>query len=280
MLHLPTSSSPTAHQPHIKDDINNGNLNLSSTTKVHNLTRLPRTNSHLDKALGTNNYGIPMRSESYRSSRLDYALRPRNISSQQRNYVNSKTSYHDMNGGELYTQDENIFHQQPMNTISSTQRLNGSSFDLTANRKIFPPNKSNTINITGQHNYYNSTQELYRSGTITDRNNLTRIPLRDTTSKEPVITTPKYRQTSSIPVTNTATTTTTTSNTPAVIIQINERHPSAQSYKSRDPNISYAYTDVKKYIEENDLMSSEKEQIIRNWITDVEKNRQQFQKIE
>jgi hypothetical protein len=37
---------------------------------------------------------------------------------------------------------------------------------------------------------------------------------------------------------------------------------------------------VKKYIEENDLMSPEKEQIIRNWVLDVEKYRHQLQKIE
>jgi hypothetical protein len=37
---------------------------------------------------------------------------------------------------------------------------------------------------------------------------------------------------------------------------------------------------VKKYIEENDLMSPEKEQTIRNWVIDVEKYRNQLQKIE
>jgi hypothetical protein len=283
MLHLPTPSSPIGHQQFIKDDINHGNLHVSSATKSRHVTRLQRTNSHLDKAPGVNNYGIPMRSESYRSSRLEHGLRPRRTSSKQRSYVNSKTTFHDMNNGELNNQDENTFHQQQQqtNVMSSTQRLNGSSFDLTANRKTLSQNKSTTFNITGQQHYYNSTQELHRSGTTIDRNNLTRFATRDTTSKEQIITTPKNRQTSSIPAAGTTTrTTTTTSNTPATIIQTGERHPSAQSYKSRDPNISYAYADVKKYIEENDLMSPEKEQIIRNWINDVEKCRHQLQKIE
>ncbi|CAF4665241.1 unnamed protein product, partial [Rotaria socialis] len=101
-------------------------------------------------------------------------------------------------------------------------------------------------------------------------------------SKEPLITSQKFRQTSSIQTTTTpagGAITATTTSIPAVI-QTGERHPSAQTFKSRDPNISYAYTDVKKYIDENDLMSSEKEQIIRNWIVDVEKHRHQQQKID
>jgi hypothetical protein len=223
-----------------------------------------------------------MRSESYRSSRLDYGLRSRHTSSKQRNYVNSKSTFHDINSGEYSNQDENTFYhhqqqqQQQMNIMSSTQRLNGSSFDLTTNRKTLSPSKSNTFNVVAHQNHYNSTQELHRSGTIIDRNNLVRFAARDTTSKEQNITTPKHRQTSNVAVAST-----TTSNTPATVaIQTSERHPSAKSYKSRDPNISYAYTDVKKYIEENDLMSPEKEQNIRNWIIEVEKCRHQLQKIE
>jgi hypothetical protein len=283
MLHLPTSSSPTGHQQFIRDDINHGNLHLSSATKSRHTTRLQRTNSHLDKVPGANTYGIPIRSESYRSSRVEHGLRPRHTSSKQRSYVNSKTTFHDMNNGELNNQDENTFphqQQQQMNIMNSTQRINGSSFDLTANRKTLSQNKSTTFNITGHQNYYNSTQELHRSGTTIDRHNLTRFASRDTTSKEQIITTPKNRQTSSIPAVGTTTTTTTTSNTPATVIQTGERHPSAQSYKSRDPNFSYAYDNVKKYIEENDLMPPEKEHIIRNWIIDVEKCRHQLQKIE
>jgi hypothetical protein len=281
MLHLATSSSPTAHQ----QDTHNGDLHLSSAAKSRHPTRMQRTNSHLDKSPGGNGFGLPMRSESYRSSRLDYGLRPRHTSSKQRNYVNSKTSFHEINGGEFYvsgTQDENIHYHpqqaQQINIISSTQRLAGSSFDLTASRKPLSPNKPNTFNIqangTGHHGYFNSTQELHRS----DTTNLTKFAARGTTttSKEQLPMTSKYRQTSSVPINPTIAggTTTATSNTPG------ERHASAQSYKSRDPNISYAYTDVKKYIEENELMSPEKEQIIRNWIIDVEKHRHQLQKIE
>jgi hypothetical protein len=268
MLHLPTTSSTT---PIVHQEINNGNLNLSSATKSRLPIRLNRTNSHLDKASGPNNYGLPMRSDSYRSSRVDYGLRPRHTSSKQRNYVASKTSSHDVNADS--TQDENVYHQQPVNVISSTQRLNGSSFDLNASRKIFSPNKTNSFNITAHHNYFSSTQELHHIGATADRNYSTRFVNRDTTSKEQLLTTQKYRQT-------TTTTPAVTFTNPIAVTQTNERHPSAQSYKSRDPNISYAYTDVKKYIEENELMSQEKEQTIRNWIIDVEKYRHQLQKIE
>lgn len=278
MLHLPTTSS----SPH--QEILNGN----SASKSRQPSRLVRTNSHLDKVPGMNNYALPIRSDSYRSSRLDYGLRPRNTSSKQRNYVASKNSFHENNPGEYLPQDENLYHQaQNVNAMSSTQRLNGSSFDLTTARKTLSPNKSTSFNITGHHNYYSSTQDIHRSGTTIDRNYATRFATRDTTSKEQILSTPKYRQTSSIPTTTTPAaanamlaSTITTSNTPAAPPTAGDRHPSAHSYKSRDPNVSYAYNDVKKYIEENELMSSEKEQIIRNWIIDVEKYRNQLQKIE
>ncbi|CAM4949726.1 unnamed protein product [Rotaria socialis] len=290
-----SSSSPNGHyqqqQQQVKEDTNNGDLHLSSAAKSLRTSRLQRTNSHLDKTPGLNAFGLPARSESYRSSRLDYGVRSRNTSSKQRTYVNSKTSFHEINAGDLPingTQDENAFyHQQPLNILSSTQRLNGSTFDLTASRKVLSPNKSNTFNYPangtgGHHPYYNSTQELHRSETTNEKNNATRFPARNTLSKEPLITSQKFRQTSSIQTTTTpagGAITATTTSIPAVI-QTGERHPSAQTFKSRDPNISYAYTDVKKYIDENDLMSSEKEQIIRNWIVDVEKHRHQQQKID
>jgi len=278
MLHILTSSTP---QQFAGDGINNGDLLVSSTSVSHHTTRVQRTNSHLDKSPGTTGYGLPMRSESYRSSRLDYGMRPHHTSSRQRNYVNSKTSFHDINSGEFYlngTQDENIYYhqqqQQQMNLLSSTQRLNGSAFDLTASRKPLSSNRSSTFNVpangTGQHGYYNSAQELHRSESTIDRNQFARLATRGTTSKEQIVSTSKYRHTS----TTQSTTQGVPSNTPG------ERHPSAQSYKSRDPNVSYAYDNVKQYIEENDLMSPEKEQIIRNWIIDVEKNRHQLQKIE
>jgi hypothetical protein len=277
-LYAPTlSSSPQ----HIRDEVINGDLLGSPTARSRHTTRIQRTNSHLDKPPGTTNYGLPNRSDSYRSSRLDYGLRTRNTSSKQRNYINSKTSFHDINNAELYlngTQDENIYYhqqqQQQMNLLSSTQRVNGSTFDLTASRKPLSPNKINTTNGINQHAYYNSAQELHRSETHLDKNTFGRFAGRGTTSKEQIVSTPKNRHTSGGQSTTTTTTPGVTSNTSG------ERHSSAQSYKSRDPNISYAYTDVKKYIEENDLMSPEKEQVIRNWIIDVEKYRNQLQKIE
>ncbi|CAF4897993.1 unnamed protein product, partial [Rotaria magnacalcarata] len=73
-----------------------------------------------------------------------------------RNYVNSKTSFHEVNSGEFYltsAQDENIYYhpqqqqqqqQQQTSLRSSTQRLNGSTLDITASRKPLSPNRTNT----------------------------------------------------------------------------------------------------------------------------------------
>jgi hypothetical protein len=60
--------------------------------------------------------------------------------------------------------------------------------------------------------------------------------------------------------------------------QIVNRPPSKFSYKSRDPNDSYAYTDVKKYIEENELMNPEKERSIQSWITTVNSFKENWEK--
>lgn len=277
------NSSVSPQQHYSREDMNNSDLLITSAAKSRQASRIQRTNSYLDRPSGTAVYGLPMRSESYRSSRLDYGLRPRHNSSKQRNYVTSKTSFHDGNNADYYlnpVQDENIYYyqqQQQINYINPTQRLNGSSFDLTASRKPLSPNRSSTFNVpgntsTGQHGHYNSSQELHRSETNVDRNHLTRFPGRNIIAKEQIVSTPKYRHQSGVQ-NNTTTTVMSSTISP-------ERHPSAQSYKSRDPNISYAYTDVKKYIEENELMSPEKEQIIRNWILDVEKQRHQLQKID
>ena len=285
VIHIPTPPSP---QQHSRDDTNNGDLHISPTPKSRPIARFQRTSSHADKPPATAGYALPMRSESYRSSRLDYSVRPRHTSSRQRNYVNSKTSFHEVNNGDFYlsgAQDENVYYhhhhhhhhhhpqQQQMMALSSTQLLNGSAFDITASRKPLSPTKSSTFNVpangTGQHAYYSSSYELHRSETNIDRNNYGRLTGRGTISKEQIISTPKYHHGSAVQATPVL-----SSNVPA------ERRSSAQSYESRDPNISYAYTDVKKYIEENDLMPPEKEHSIRNWIINVEKHRHHLQKIE
>lgn len=49
-----------------------------------------------------------------------------------------------------------------------------------------------------------------------------------------------------------------------------ERSPSEQTWRTwRDVNDSYAYTDVKKYIRDNELMGSEKEEWIKKWVIEV-----------
>ena len=293
MMHLPTSSSPVIGQ----QDHHNGEYFLSSATKSRHATRLQRTNSHLDNKGIPGTFALPLRSDSYRSTNFDFGVRPRHTSSKQRSYVNSKASSHEMNSGEVYLSNGPDESPGPSSAVNNTtQRLNVSSFDLTTSRKSLSPNKSISFNGPVHHAYHTSTNELHRSDTNIERNNLTRFALRGTVSKEhPVTTTPavvgaanalassttmasKYRQTSSFPA----------ANTPGVVVGQNsttpatagDRHPSAQSYQSRDPNVSYAYNDVKKYIEENELMSPEKEQVIRYWIMDVEKYRHQLTKIE
>lgn len=248
----------------LRDDMNSGDLLMAATAKARQAARLQRTNSQFDRSVGPTGHGLPLRSESYRSSRLDYSMRPRNTSSKQRNYISSKTSFYDVNGGEFYLnggQDENLYyHQQQINALNSSQRLNSSTFDLNTSRKPFTAHKSNSFNVVANtHAYHQSTQDLHRSDTNIDRNNQNRFTGRGTNSKEQIVSAPKQRHTSNGP---------------------GERHSSAQSYPSRDPNDSYAYNNVKKYIEENDLMSQEKEQIIRNWVLDVEKYRHQLQKFD
>lgn len=49
-----------------------------------------------------------------------------------------------------------------------------------------------------------------------------------------------------------------------------ERSPSEQTWRTwRDVNDSYAYTDVKKYIRDNELMGNEKEDWIKKWVIEV-----------
>ena len=60
--------------------------------------------------------------------------------------------------------------------------------------------------------------------------------------------------------------------------QVLNRTLSHMSYKSRDPNDSYAYNDVKKYIEENELMSPEKEKSIQSWVSLVNSQKDNWEK--
>lgn len=49
-----------------------------------------------------------------------------------------------------------------------------------------------------------------------------------------------------------------------------ERSPSEQTWRTwRDVNDSYAYSDVRKYIKDNELMGSEKEEWIKKWVIEV-----------
>ena len=274
-IQSPLGNSPNGYSSTLRDDGNNGDFLMTTNGKTRPTGRIHRTSSNIDKSSGTTGHALPIRSESYRSSRLDYGgLRSRNPSSKQRHYISSKTSFYDINAGEFYVngaQDENLYyHQQsPMNMINSSQRLNGSSFELNTSRKPFAASRSNTFNMPqNAHVYHSSSQDLHRHESNLERNySTTRIAGRGLLSKEQIGSTSKYRHTSSaMPASH--------STTPA------ERPSDAHSYKSRDPNDSYAYNNVKKYIEENELMSPEKEQIIRNWILDVEKYRHQLQKVD
>ncbi|CAF0891064.1 unnamed protein product [Adineta steineri] len=277
---MPHLSTQTGHHQNIKTDSSNADLHGSTGIKLQNTnTRNQRTSINLDKTSGSNGFNLPTRHASFNSTRLDHNIYPRQIPSKQRNYVSSKASFHDTSGGDLYLsslQDENsyYFHQQQQqqpNPMSSTQRLNGSTFDIATSRKPYSITKSNTMNTQANAANYQSLQELHRSDSALEKNHLTRFAIRGTTaSKEQHSTTPRHRQPSTIP-TNAVST---------LGFISDERQSSVVSYVSRDPNISYAYTDVKKYIEENDLMSPEKEISIKNWIIDVEKYRHEFGKSE
>jgi hypothetical protein len=64
----------------------------------------------------------------------------------------------------------------------------------------------------------------------------------------------------------------------AALNNAQNRPASRSSFKSRDVNDSYAYTDVKKYIEENELMTPEKERGIDAWVGVVNANRDYWEK--
>jgi hypothetical protein len=204
-----------------------------------------------------------MRNESYRSSRLDNGARARHVSSKQRQLTTSKTSVFDITYGEIFInglQDENIYYnQQP--TLGS-QHLNGASFDLSNNRKPLTTNRSNTINVPSyeQHTHVarSALQDRHRQETTVDQ--------RDARSKGQTGSVSRHRQLSTTQAVGTSTTL--------------DRQSPVTSHRSRDPNDSYAYTDVKKYIEENDLMPSHKERFIHDWIMDVEKYRDQLRKVD
>lgn len=53
---------------------------------------------------------------------------------------------------------------------------------------------------------------------------------------------------------------------------VDEKASSERTWHTwRDVNDSYAYSDVKQYIEENELMTKEKEEWIKKWVIDVDK---------
>lgn len=259
MPHL--STTPLAHHQSLRGDLNQADSHVSSGTKSRLITRNQKTSINLEKTSGSNGFNLPARGNAYHSTRLDANNYPRQATSKQRTHISSKSSLHDPNSGDVHLNgipDENSHYFPQQTTImNNPQRLNSSTFDISASRKPFFVNKSTSLN-TATNGNYNSARELYRSDTNVDKTTATRFTIRGTSAS-------KQRQTSSMIM---------MANVP------NERERSAQSYKSRDPNISYAYTNVKKYIEENDLMTPEKEHSIRNWIVDVEKHRNEFQKLE
>ncbi len=53
---------------------------------------------------------------------------------------------------------------------------------------------------------------------------------------------------------------------------------SALSHITRDVNDSYAYTNVKQYIEENDLMPPDKLVTIKKWVKEVNGNFETWEK--
>ncbi|XP_050403621.1 uncharacterized protein LOC126819534 [Patella vulgata] len=61
-------------------------------------------------------------------------------------------------------------------------------------------------------------------------------------------------------------------NLSSIMKSTTSRHKSAKTWKTwRDVNDSYAYTDVTKYIEDNELMTPEKETWIKEWADEVDR---------
>ncbi|CAF1325592.1 unnamed protein product [Adineta ricciae] len=267
------------------DTTNHADLILSSATKPYHATKRRHTNSFLDKTSGAVDYSPSMRRDVDRTQLPNNALRTRHISSKQRSYVNSKTSFYEINEKDIHAGIPLGGNTPPVNPISSTQRLYESTFDLTANKKPLSPNKSRSFHVPAnnlsQQVHYASAQDVHGHEIVQDPNDYAQYGIHRATSKEQIVPALKYRRASGDQSVTTATQAPVASTTSMVTTYSpGERHASAQSYESRDPNISYAYTNVKKYIDENDLMSPEKEKLIRKWIFDVEKHRQDFQKAE
>lgn len=255
------------HPQQARDTPHNGDLLLSSAGKAYQATRRRHTNSFMDKPSGAIDFSLSMRRDLDRAQFMSNGLRARQASSKQRNYVNSKTSFYEVNEHDIYPSVVSGDASPPINSLASTQRLYESTFDLTAHRKSIAPGKSRSFHVpmsgTGAPVHYSSTHEVTHDRAEHDP--------RRTTSKEQITSATRPRQT---PGAQSVASTTVVAYTPG------QRHPSAQSYASRDANISYAYTNVKKYIEENALMSPEKEESIRHWVRDVDKHRQEFQHVE
>ncbi|UJR31611.1 hypothetical protein I4U23_019094 [Adineta vaga] len=271
--------SPQLH--HTRDVPTHADLLLSSTPKSYHAMRRRHTNSFLDKAPGIVDYSVSMRKETDRSQVFNNGLRTRQMSSKQRNYVSSKTSFCDVNEKDIHTNMPLGGNTPPINPISNTQRLHESTYDLSTNRKPFSSNKSRSFNVpannSSQQVHYNSTQNIHSNEPVHERTDYTNFGLGRRTSKEQITPTTKYRRASGDQSVTTVTAVAAPPPPPSVVTYTSGvRHPSAQSYESRNPNISYAYTNVKKYIEENALMSPEKEQVIRKWIMNVEKYRHDF----
>jgi hypothetical protein len=273
----PNPSSPITNRQQRYQTIDDKNYEehlLSSDSKSRRMKNLQRTQTHTNQVLGSNSYSQSMQSPRYHASHHDLSLRSRYTSSKKQNHFNAKDSSHEWTRDEFNmntTQDESTHHQQQQTPRSYTQRLNIASFDATTRRKSISPSKATTLNTPMNNTtmnplYSNSTYDLHRSETTLDRTNIARFVLGGTFLKEHSMITSK-KQIPSI-VSNEI--------MPASAVnRVQERSSSVQSCKSRDVNVSYAYTDVKKYIADNDLMSPEKERIIRNWIIDVEKHRDQ-----
>ena len=255
-----TSASPAGHRSHAaRNDLTNIDLLQSSTSISRSTGNMRTVNNRADRSPADAGHTLPLLHDKHRSSR------PRLAPSKQ---LTSKMSFHDMTSGEFYFSGTKNEQSQPQ--ISVTNRpahLNRPHIHRSNNRKVFSSNKSNEIPHpapgTSIQASQSSLQEAHRTEPTADTQSHTQSDAHGPSSKENMASTGKYRSTSDafaakhhLPM---------------------DRHRSSQS---RDANISYAYTDVRKYIADNELMSPEREQMIRAWVADVEQYRHELQMID
>ena len=253
-----TSASPAGHRSHAaRNDLTNIDLFQSSTTMSRSTGNMRTVNTRADRSLLDAGHTLPLLRDNHRSHRS------RLVPSKPPTDLNSNMSFHDMTSGEFYFSSTK--NEQPQ--TNRPAHLNRPHIHRSNGRKVFSSNKSNEATHPTQTSSVQASQsslhEAHRLQPTAEAHSRTQSDARGPSSKENMTLNSRNRSTSD-----------TFAAKPHLPL---DRHRSSQS---RDPNVSYAYTDVRKYIADNELMSPEREQMIRAWVADVEQYRHELQMID